>query len=102
MAKQPATYILTNKPNGTLYVGVTSGLVKRIWLHRTGACDGFTRRYGLTRLVQFELHATMLDAIRREKQLKKWTRARKVELIQRDNPEWLDLWPLIAGPKGAG
>lgn len=97
MAKQPAIYLVTNRPNGTLYVGVTSGLVKRIWLHRTGAYDGFARRYSLTRLVYFEMHATLIDAIRREKQLKKWSRASKIELIQRGNPDWCDLWPAISG-----
>ena len=97
MAKVPATYIITNRPNGTLYVGVTSALVQRIWQHRTGAVEGFAKRYGLTRLVHFEVHATMREAVQREKQLKHLSRAERIALIQRDNADWRDLRPLIAG-----
>jgi putative endonuclease len=97
MPKLPATYIVTNRPNGTLYVGVTSALVKRVWQHRTSAFEGFAKRHGLTRLVYFQVHATMAEAIQHENRLKKLDRARKIELIQRANPDWRDLWPLIAG-----
>ena len=95
MAKVPAVYILASRRNGTLYIGVTSDLVRRIWQHRTGVFDGFTKRYRLHRLVYFETHDTMYDAIRREKQLKAWNRAWKIELIERDNPMWSDLWDVI-------
>jgi putative endonuclease len=88
---------MSNRFNGTLYTGVTSALVIRVHQHRTGAIPGFTRTYGLHRLVYFERHATMREAIRREKQIKKWNRAWKVELIQSVNPDWRDLWPLISG-----
>lgn len=92
MEKQPAVYILSSKPNGTLYIGVTSDLVKRAWEHKNELMDGFTRKYGVHRLVYYETHADMLAAITREKQLKKWNRAWKVELIEQRNPEWNDLW----------
>jgi putative endonuclease len=85
-------YIVTNRPNGILYVGVTSQLPARIWQHRTGAVPGFTKRYGLKRLVCAEPHDRIEDAIAREKQLKKWTRARKVRLIEVSNPRWEDLY----------
>ena len=85
-------YIMTNKPNGTLYVGVTNDLVRRVFEHRTHAAPGFTDRYNLERLVWFEQHDTPAEAIRREKALKRWNRAWKVELIQKSNPKWLDLW----------
>lgn len=85
-------YILTNKPNGTLYVGVTSDLRRRIWEHREGVVDGFTKRYGLKRLVYAEPHDDMLTAIQREKNLKHWSRAWKVRLILGANPEWNDLY----------
>lgn len=92
---QPAVYILANSPGGALYVGVTSALKARVWKHRTGAIEGFTTRYSIKLLVYFELHATMYEAIRREKQLKRWRREWKIELIERHNPEWRDLWPSI-------
>jgi putative endonuclease len=95
MRKQPAVYILASKPNGTLYVGVTSDLVKRCWEHKNDPVDGFTRRYGVHRLAYFELHADMISAITREKQLKKWNRAWKLRLIQKHNPHWQDLWQEI-------
>jgi putative endonuclease len=94
--KQPAVYIMTNKPGGVLYVGVTSDLVKRVWEHRSGAVEGFTQRYRLHELVHFELFETMLEAIGREKELKKWRRAWKVALIESANPRWHDLWPELA------
>jgi putative endonuclease len=95
MPKQPAVYILSSKPNGTLYVGVTSDLVKRCWEHKNDLVDGFTRRYGVHRLAYFELHADMTSAITREQQLKKWNRAWKSRLIQKHNPDWRDLWQEI-------
>jgi len=89
--KQPAVYILASKRNGTLYVGVTSNLARRIEAHRSGAVGGFTNKYGIKTLVFFELHADMYEAIQREKRIKKWNRAWKIELIERSNPEWSDL-----------
>ncbi len=88
-------YILTNRPNGTLYVGVTSELPKRVWEHRAGAVAGFTKKYGLKRLVYFEAHATIEEAIRREKAIKGWLRAWKVRLIRSSNPEWADLYETL-------
>jgi|SRR5579884_3350041 putative endonuclease len=95
--RQPAVYLLASKPKGTLYVGVTSNLVQRVWQHRENLLEGFTKRYGVHRLVWFELVDRMDVAIRREKQIKKWNRAWKIELIEKDNPAWRDLWPEIAG-----
>ncbi|MGH8123150.1 MAG: GIY-YIG nuclease family protein [Rudaea sp.] len=86
-------YILASGRNGTLYAGVTSGLVKRIHEHRTDAVDGFTKKYGVHVLVWFEIHPDMSSAILREKQLKKWSRTAKVRLIEQNNPLWRDLWP---------
>ena len=88
---QPAVYILASKPNGTLYVGVTSDLVRRIEAHRSHAIAGFTRKYKVEQLVYFELHDDMLEAIQREKRMKKWNRAWKIELIEKTNPDWSDL-----------
>ncbi|GGF72408.1 excinuclease ABC subunit C [Azorhizobium oxalatiphilum] len=88
-------YILTNRPDGTLYLGVTNNLVRRIWEHRTGALDGFTRQHGLKRLVYFETHATMPLAIQREHTLKHWSRAWKVALVLEANPHWRDLYEEI-------
>ena len=95
--KQPAVYILASQRNGTLYIGVTSDLVKRLWEHRNNVVEGFTQRYDVHRLVYFEQHEGMAAAITREKQLKKWNRAWKLRLIEEHNPEWLDLWPEIVG-----
>jgi len=89
--KQPAVYILASKRNGTLYVGVTSSLASRIEAHRSDMADGFTKKYGVKILVYFELHAEMYEAIQREKRMKKWNRAWKIDLIERTNPEWKDL-----------
>ena len=97
MSKQPAVYILASKRNGTLYVGVTSDLIKRVWQHRSDATEGFTQKYGVHRLVYYELHADMAEAIQREKRLKKWNRSWKIRLIEQENPEWLDLWPSLLG-----
>jgi putative endonuclease len=100
MTKQPAVYILASQRNGTLYTGVTSDLVKRIWEHRSDLVDGFTKRYGVHCLVYFELHSDMYEAIRHEKQIKKWNRAWKIDLIERANSQWHDLWPTIVGGVG--
>ena len=88
---QPCVYILASKRNGTLYTGVTSNLLGRIHQHREGLVRGFTRQYGVKSLVWFEQHSTMESAIVREKRIKKWNRAWKLELIEADNPEWRDL-----------
>ncbi|MEG3618915.1 GIY-YIG nuclease family protein [Magnetovibrio sp. PR-2] len=89
--KQPCVYILTNKRNGTLYVGVTSNLAKRISEHKSDAVDGFSKEHSLHTLVHAEFLETMEDAIVREKRIKKWRRAWKLELIEKDNPDWRDL-----------
>jgi putative endonuclease len=90
--RNACVYILANKPRGTLYVGVTNDVVRRVWEHKSETVDGFTKRYAVHRLVYAEFHETMPLAIVREKQVKKWRRAWKVELIERDNPEWRDLY----------
>jgi putative endonuclease len=95
MNKLPAVYILASKRNGTLYIGVTSDLVQRVYQHKNDVNDGFTKQYQVHILVYYETHATMLDAITREKQLKKWNRAWKIALIEKENPQWLDLYPMI-------
>jgi putative endonuclease len=100
MTEQPAVYILASRRNGTLYTGVTSDLLKRIWEHRSGLAEGFTKRYGVHRLVYFEIHDYLTEGIRREKQIKKWRRAWKIDLIERTNPQWHDLWPTIVGGGG--
>ena len=91
-AREPAVYILASRRNGTLYVGCTSNLPKRIWEHRSGIAPGFTARYGVHRLVYIEPHSEMLEAIAREKRIKRWPRAWKLALIEQNNPEWRDLW----------
>ena len=95
MPSCPHIYILTNRPRGTLYTGVTSNLPQRIHQHREQK-KGFTSRYGLTFLVYYELHVSMHEAIRREKAIKKWNRAWKLELIESINPGWVDLSPRVA------
>jgi putative endonuclease len=85
-------YIMTNRPRGVLYVGVTSNLPRRAHEHRMGLLDGFTSRYALTRLVHYEQYPLIVDALQREKTLKRWTRAWKIALIERDNPGWADLY----------
>ncbi len=85
------TYVLTNRPSGTLYTGVTNNLVRRLAEHRAGHADGFTRRYNLHRLVWFEHHTDIREAILREKRIKKWNRAWKIEMIEAMNPDWRDL-----------
>jgi putative endonuclease len=88
-------YILTNRRNGTLYVGSTVNLARRIWEHREGAADGFTKRYGLSRL-DAEQHANMLSAKQREMNIKHWSRAWKIRLTHRDNLDWEDLYDRLA------
>lgn len=89
---QPAVYILASKKEGTLYVGVTSDLVKRIYEHKNNVVDGFTKEYSVHNLVYYELHESMEEAIKKEKKLKKWNRQWKIDLIQKDNLEWDDLY----------
>ena len=97
-AVQPCVYILASQPYGTLYIGVTSDLVARLYQHRSGDVKSFTSRYGVHRLVRFEQFATMADAIAREKQLKRWHRQWKINLIEGDNPDWHDLAPALGLP----
>ena len=96
MPKQPCVYILASRRNGTLYVGVTSNLIQRVHQHRSDAVEGFTKRYGVHTLVWWEVHGDMESAIRREKQIKGWDRRAKLGLIERGNPDWQDLWPMLA------
>ena len=93
--KIPCVYLLASKPNGTLYVGVTSDLIQRIWQHRNNLVEGFTKRYGVHRLVWYEVHESMESAIQRERAIKKWNRAWKIELIEKNNPTWRDLYDEI-------
>ena len=90
--KQPCVYIMTNKRNGTLYTGVTSNLIQRVWQHKNNLVEGFTKRYGTHTLVWYEAHDTMESAITREKRIKEWKRDWKLELITKGNPEWRDLY----------
>jgi len=90
--KEPTVYILASRRNGTLYVGVTSDPIRRIWEHRNDILAGFTRKYQVHRLVYFEQYQNMPSAIAREKQLKNWPRSWKLALLEKDNPEWKDLW----------
>jgi len=92
MPKHPCVYILASRRNGTLYAGVTSDLVKRVWEHKNDVVEGFTKRYGVHMLVWFELHENMLDAITREKTIKEWKRKWKLDLIEAANPDWRDLY----------
>ena len=94
--KQPAVYIMTNKRNGALYTGVTSKLPQRVWQHREGVVDGFTKRYGCKILVWYEMHEIMEAAILREKQIKAGSRKKKLALIESLNPQWRDLYGDIA------
>ena len=93
---QPAVYIMANRKNGALYTGVTSDLPQRVWQHREGLGDGFTKQYGCKRLVWYELRGTMEAAILREKQLKAGSRRKKIKLIEAMNPDWRDLFGEIA------
>ena len=106
--KQPCTYILASRHLGTLYIGVTSHLIARLYQHRTGFSEGFTKRHAVHRLVRYEFFATMPEAIAREKQLKRWHRPWKINLIESENPDWSDLAvglglePLPARPRRDG
>lgn len=92
---QPCVYILASKRNGTLYIGVTSDLVKRVWEHKSNLVEGFTKKYKVHDLVWYEMHDTMETAINREKQLKEWKRQWKITLIEKTNPYWNDLYASI-------
>jgi len=92
MAQQPAVYILASQKNGTLYIGVTSNLVKRIWEHQNDVVEGFTQKYAVHHLVWYEPHDDMTAAIEKEKKLKNWHRKWKLDLIEKNNPEWRDLY----------
>ena len=95
---QPCVYILASQPHGTLYIGVTSDLIARLYQHRNGEVKGFTSRYGVYRLVRFEQFETMAEAIAREKQLKRWHRQWKINLIESENSDWHDLAPSLGLP----
>ena len=95
--KSPAVYMLASSRNGTLYIGVTSDLIKRVWQHREELTEGFTKQYGVKKLVWFEQHETMESAIAREKAMKKWLRKWKLAAIEKANPDWNDLWSQIIG-----
>jgi putative endonuclease len=98
MTKQPCVYLLASQRNGTLYIGVTSDLIDRVYQHRNELDEGFTKRYKIHDLVWYEPHQTMESAIQREKQLKKWDRKAKIGLIEQNNPQWQDLWPELSIP----
>ena len=95
MDKNYYTYILASKRNGTLYVGITSNLIKRVWQHKEKLADGFTKKYYVDRLVYFERFRDPENAIKREKRLKKYPRKWKLHLIEKDNPEWKDLYEIL-------
>lgn len=88
-------YLLASKPYGTLYIGTTSDLGRRVWEHKNKLVAGFTKRYRIDRLVWFEVHQSSAAALRREKQLKEWKRDWKINLLERDNPHWVDLYPSL-------
>ena len=90
--RQPCVYILASKRNGTLYIGVTSDLMGRVWEHKNDLVEGFTKKYGVHQLMYFEMLEDMASAIQREKELKKWNRDWKIQLIEKDNPEWRYLY----------
>lgn len=93
--KAPAVYILASKYKGTLYIGATSDLVKRIWQHKNNFVEGFTHKYSVHQLVYFEQYDSIIDALTREKQLKAWHRSWKIRLIEKNNPQWRDLYAEI-------
>ena len=97
MDKQFCVYILASTANGTLYVGVTSNLIQRIYHHKHNLVEGFTQKYDVHDLVYYELHESAESAIRREKRHKDWKRQWKIDLIEKDNPEWRDLYPELLG-----
>ena len=90
-------YILASRPHGTLYIGVTNDLLRRVHEHREGLVDGFTKTHGVKCLVYYEPHKDIQQAIQREKTMKHWSRAWKIALIERDNPQWVDLWDGLSG-----
>ena len=92
---QPCVYILASERNGTLYIGVTSNLIKRIWEHKSDFVEGFTKQYQVHDLVWYEMSENIESAIIREKQLKEWKRQWKLDLIEKSNPYWNDLYPMI-------
>ena len=91
-----SVYLLASRPFGTLYVGSTADLIRRVWEHKMKAVPGFTAKYGVDRLVWYELHESLASAAHRERQIKEWKRAWKVELIEKDNPQWVDLYPTLS------
>lgn len=93
--KQPVVYLMASRRNGTLYAGVTSDLIKRVWQHKNHVVEGFTEKYDVNLLVWFELHPTMESAIAREKSIKEWQRSWKIELIEKANPDWNDLYETL-------
>lgn len=95
MDKASYVYILASRPYGTLYVGVTSDLIRRVWQHKEGIIAGFTKTYKIKQLVWYEIHTEIISAITREKQIKEWPRDWKINLIQSTNPTWRDLYPGI-------
>ena len=97
MEKQFYVYILASKRNGTLYTGVTSDLIQRVWQHKHNMVAGFTQKYGVKKLVYYEVHDNAESAITREKQIKKWRRKWKLRLIEEKNPQWTDLYDEIVG-----
>ncbi|WP_334189390.1 GIY-YIG nuclease family protein [Noviherbaspirillum sp.] len=96
MDKTFYVYLLASARYGTLYVGVTSNLIKRVWEHRESIADGFTKEYGVKQLMWYEMHTDAMSAITREKQIKKWNRAWKIDLIQKENPYWRDLYDTLS------
>lgn len=97
MERQPCVYLLASKRNGTLYAGVTSNLIKRVWEHKNIQVEGFTSKYGVYTLVWYEIHETMESAIQREKAIKNWKRAWKIKIIEEMNPQWRDLYDDLNG-----
>jgi putative endonuclease len=89
-------YMLASRRRGTLYIGVTNNLIKRVYEHRNGLVPGFTKKYKVYRLVWFEIHDDIREAIAKEKRMKRWQRAWKIELVEQQNEDWHDLWPSIA------
>ncbi len=98
MTKHPCVYLLASQRNGTLYIGVTSDLIGRVYQHRNELAEGFTKRHKIHDLVWYEPHETIESAIQREKQLKKWDRKAKIGLVEKNNPQWQDLWPELSIP----
>ncbi|PLW68624.1 GIY-YIG nuclease family protein [Pseudohalioglobus lutimaris] len=95
MAKQAAVYILASRSTGALYIGVTGNLMQRIWHHRNIRAEGFTSRYAVHKLVYFEMHRNVRDALAREKRLKRWHQTWRLRIIEEQNPQWMDLWDQV-------